>query len=141
MAAKLILSNGMNENPAVSKKMIVICDDNASLAMLMKHLLQKKGFSVQTAGDGSEGLSLLRETSPDILLLDLAMPGTDGLSVLEAMQGFTGKRPYTIVITGQKGAAGRERAAALGSDEVWEKPFNTAQLIGRLEGLIAQGKI
>jgi DNA-binding response OmpR family regulator len=141
MAVKLILSNGMNENPGISKKMIVICDDNASLAMLMKHLLQKKGFSVQTAGDGSEGLSLVRATTPDILLLDLAMPGTDGLSVLEAMQGFTGKRPYTIVITGQKGAAGRERAATLGSNEVWEKPFNTAQLIGRLEGLIAQGKI
>ena len=42
MAAKLILSNGMNENPAVSKKIIVICDDNAALTALMKHLLQKK---------------------------------------------------------------------------------------------------
>ncbi len=141
MAAKLILSNGMNENPAISKKMIVICDDNAALATLMQHLLQKKGFSVQTAGDGSEGLSLVRATSPDILLLDLAMPGTDGLAVLEAMRGLTGKRPYTIVITGQRGAESRERATSLGSDEVWEKPFNTAALIGRIEGLIAQGKI
>jgi DNA-binding response OmpR family regulator len=131
----------MNENPAISKKMIVICDDNAALAVLMKHLLQKRGFSVQTAGDGSEGLNLVRTTSPDILLLDLAMPGTDGLSVLESMKGLSGKRPYTIVITGQKRADGQERAAALGANEIWNKPFNTAELIGRLEGLITQGKI
>ena len=131
----------MDENQVAGKKMIVICDDNAALAMLMKHLLQKKGFSVQTAGDGDEGLNLLRTTSPDILLLDLAMPGTDGLTVLVAIQGFAGKRPYTIVITGQKGTAGRERAAALGADEVWDKPFNTAELMGRIDGLIAQGKI
>lgn len=131
----------MNEKPAISKKMIVICDDNAALAVLMKHLLQKKGFSVLTAGDGSEGLDLLRRASPDILLLDLAMPGTDGLAVLEAMKGLEGKRPYTIVISGQKGKEDRERAKALGSDEVWDKPFNTAALITRLEGLISRGAI
>jgi len=131
----------MNDKPAVEKKMIVICDDNAALAVLMKHLLQKKGFSVRTAGDGSEGLGLLRSIEPDILLLDLAMPGTDGLSVLEAMKDLAGKRPYTIVISGQKGEEGKARAKALGSDEVWSKPFNTADLIARLESLIQGGKI
>lgn len=131
----------MNEKAAASKKMIVICDDNASLAVLMKHLLQKKGFSVMTAGDGGEGLALMRKAAPDILLLDLAMPGVDGLAVLEKMRELEGKRPYTIVISGQKGREGKERAKALASDEVWDKPFNTADLIGRLEGLISRGEI
>ena len=131
----------MDDTAALNKKMIVICDDNAALAVLMQHLLQKKGFSVLTAGDGRQGLDLVRETAPDLLLLDLAMPGTDGLSVLEAMRAFTGKRPYTIVISGQKGKEGGERAADLGSNEVWKKPFNTAELFARIDSLISQGTI
>lgn len=131
----------MSENPGPDKKMIVICDDNAALSVLMQHLLRKKGFSVLTAEDGSEGLKLVRSTSPDLLLLDLAMPGTDGLAVLEEMRGLAGKRPYTIVITGQEGKGSRERATELGAAEVWKKPFNSAVLIGRIEGLIAQGTI
>ncbi len=138
-ASKVILSNSMKENPAVEKKMIVICDDNAALAVLMQHLLRKKGFRVMTAGDGSEGLALLRANAPDLLLLDLAMPGTDGAAVLEAMKSLAGKRPYTIVISGQKGRETLDRAAALGADETWKKPFNAADLIGRIEALIAQG--
>jgi DNA-binding response OmpR family regulator len=125
----------------MNKKMIVICDDNAALAVLMQHLLRKEGFSVQTAGDGGEGLDLIRANSPDLLLLDLAMPGTDGLAVLEAMRGLEGKRPYTIVISGQENKEARERATALGSEEVWKKPFNAAELIGRIEALISQGTI
>jgi len=140
-AANLIISNGMTETEAARKRMIVICDDNAALAALMQHLLRKQGFSVLTAGDGSEGLDLLRATAPDLLLLDLAMPGTDGLAVLEAMRALEGKRPYTIVISGQEGKDARERATELGAKEVWKKPFNAAELISRIGALIAQGAI
>ncbi len=126
---------------SADKKMIVICDDNAALTALMQHLLRKKGFRVQTAGDGRQGLNLLRANPTDFLLLDLAMPGADGLSVLEAMRSMTGKRPYTIVISGQAGNEQRDQAIALGAEEIWKKPFNAAELIGRIEGLISQGKI
>jgi DNA-binding response OmpR family regulator len=120
------------------KRMIVVCDDNAALTALIQHLLKKKGFLVQTAGDGREGLDLIRETSPDLLLLDLAMPGLDGLKVLEVLGASSAKKPYTIVISGQET---RDRASALGSNEVWKKPFNAASLISRIESLIAQGAI
>ncbi len=123
------------------KKLIVVCDDNAALTTLMRHLLDKRGFLVQTAGDGREGLEMIRATPPDLLLLDLAMPGMDGLQVLEQLGRPEAKRPYTIVITGQEASVGRERAVSLGSNEVWKKPFNAAALIGRIEALIAQGVI
>ena len=128
----------VNENPDARKKMIVICDDNAALASLMQHLLRKQGFSVQIAGDGGEGLELIRSTAPDLLLLDLAMPGIDGLAMLEKLQAFESKRPYTIVISNQEGK--QKQAVALGSHEVWKKPFNAAELIARIEALVAQGK-
>ena len=121
--------------------MVVICDDNAALALLMKHLLSKKGFSVRTAGDGNEGLDIIRAVAPDLLLLDLAMPGLDGLGVLKKLPVVDGKKPYTIVITGQESVDMREQAATLGSDEVWRKPFNAGVLISRIEALIAQGTI
>ena len=131
----------MSESAGAAKRMIVICDDNAALAALMQHLLRKHGFSVLTAGDGSEGLELVRATAPDLLLLDLAMPGTDGLAVLDAMSRLEGKRPYTIVVSGQEGKDTMARAADLGAKEVWKKPFNAADLIGRIGALIAQGTI
>jgi CheY-like chemotaxis protein len=131
----------MSENAAAGKRMIVICDDNAALAALMQHLLRKQGFTVMTAGDGGEGLELVRATAPDLLLLDLAMPGTDGLAVLDAMRALESKRPYTIVISGQEGKDSREKATALGAREIWRKPFNAADLIGRIGALIAQGEI
>lgn len=131
----------MSESAGAAKRMIVICDDNAALAALMQHLLRKQGFSVLTAGDGSEGLELVRATAPDLLLLDLAMPGTDGLAVLDAMSRLEGKRPYTIVVSGQEGKDTMARATDLGAKEVWKKPFNAADLIGRIGALIAQGTI
>ena len=123
------------------KKMIVICDDNVALTALMQHLLKKKGFSVLTAEDGREGLDLIRSAVPDLLLLDLAMPGMDGLGVLKELGTITSKRPYTIVITGQEAKDARERTASLGSNEIWRKPFNAGELIVRIEALIAQGVI
>jgi DNA-binding response OmpR family regulator len=131
----------MAETEAARKRMIVICDDNAALAALMQHLLRKHGFSVMTAGDGSEGLDLVRATGPDLLLLDLAMPGTDGLAVLDQMRALAGKRPYTIVISGQENKDAHAQATGLGAKEVWKKPFNAADLIARIGALIAQGAI
>jgi two-component system phosphate regulon response regulator PhoB len=122
------------------KKLIVICDDNAALNSLMQHLLKTKGFSVRGALDGEEGLELIRASRPDLLLLDLAMPARDGLGVLQSLNSSGEKKPYTIVITGQEAAA-RDKAAALGSNEVWRKPFNAAVLIARIEALISEGAI
>jgi len=131
----------MEMKAATHKRMIVICDDNAPLVVLMQHLLIKQGFSVATAGDGSEGLDLVRSIKPDLLLLDLAMPETDGLAVLQQLKQFEGKLPYTIVVSGQEYRELHDRSTALGANEVWKKPFNVAELIVKIESLIQQGTI
>ncbi len=131
----------MNENPQAKQKMIVVCEDNANMAWIMSHLLSTKGFKVMTAGDGSEGLELVRVMAPDLLLLDMAMPGTDGLAVLETLKSLPGKRPYTIVVSGQEGKEAVTRATELGAREVWKKPINAAELIAHIEKLVAEGAI
>ena len=124
----------------MSKRTVVICDDNATLLVLMKHLLTKGGLSVLTAADGSEGMDLIKSTNPDLLLLDLHMPGTDGTAVLEQLGKHAGKKPYVVVITAHVGEK-RDQAVALGAHEVWSKPFNAADLLSRIEALVKQGVI
>jgi CheY-like chemotaxis protein len=118
----------------LNEKTVVICDDNSTFRLLMKQLFEKKGFRVRTAGDGDEGVTLVRSFRPDFLLLDLEMP-TDGTYVLEALQSLEGKRPYTIVITVYTGAERRRLAKALGAHEFWEKPFNALELTTRVQSL------
>ena len=102
-----------------SKKTALVCDDNATFAQIMQHLLTKQGFAVMTAHDGREGLQLLESAKPQLLLLDLHMEQGDGLSVLKALQGFKEKRPYTILVTGYEGKELSAQATELGANEVW----------------------
>jgi DNA-binding response OmpR family regulator len=121
-------------------KTAVICDDHATLVMLIKHLLTKQGFKVLTAGDGGEGLELVRSNGPELLLLDLNMPSTDGLEVLKGLKTVA-KKPYTIVVSGHEGQEKRDEASSLGAHEVWRKPFNAAELMARIDALVQQGLI
>lgn len=130
----------MSKITQTRKKTVVICDDQAALLTIFKHLLSSKGFDVQTAGDGDEGLDLVRSYSPDLLVLDLGMPAADGFAVLESLKGLN-KPPYTIVVTGYEDDERRERASKLGAREVWKKPFNAGELMTRIDALLAQGLI
>lgn len=123
----------------MSKKTIIICDDNDPLVQVMKQVLIKQGYEVMTAGDGEEGLDLVRAAKPDLLLLDLEMPALDGLGVLRALGASEAKRPYTVVVSAQEGEVKRSQALALGADELWKKPFNAAELVARIESLIGKG--
>ncbi len=116
-------------------KSIVVCDDNPTLLFLMKQIFSKRGFRVWSACDGAQGLSLVRTVRPDFLLLDLEMPETDGMDVLEALRTLDGKKPYTFVLSAYEGAARRERAKELGAEEVWSKPFNAYELTARILSL------
>ena len=122
------------------KKTVLVCDDHATLLIMLKHLLSSKGFDVLTAGDGVEGLDLVKNEGPDLLLLDLQMPFSDGLSVLEGLKD-AGKKPYTIVISGYEGEGKRKKASDLGAQEVWKKPFNVTELLSRIQTLKDQGII
>jgi DNA-binding response OmpR family regulator len=127
----------------MKEKTIVVCDDNASLVSLIKHLLAKKGFTVFSAIDGEEGLGLVRAQKADVLLLDFHFEksGTSGLDVLAGLEDLGDERPYTIMISGHEGRDLREKAAKLGADEVWKKPFNASELLSRLDALVREEKI
>jgi len=107
----------------------------------MEFVLTKKGFEVRIAENGLLAMQLLSSTAPGLLFLDLEMPKKDGFSVLEEIRTANAGKPYTIVLSSHESQETHDRAVSLGADEVWVKPFNPAELLKRVEGLMLQGKI
>lgn len=125
----------------MSTRTAIVCDDDRTLVKIMEFVLQKKGFEVRLADNGLVALQLLGEAVPGLMFLDLEMPKKDGLAVLTDLQASGNRRPYTIVLSSHESEEIHAKASGLGANEVWVKPFNPAELLKRIEGLIEQGKV
>lgn len=103
----------------------VICDDNWALARILQHLLLAEGFSAVAASDGVEGLAAVRTEKPELLILDLQMPGKDGFAVLEELQRHA-NGPCVIVLSNLENHDVHQKAIALGARKVMMKPCAAA---------------
>lgn len=120
-------------------KTAVLCDDDQTLTQIMQFVLSKQGFDVRTAENGNEALALMKFSKPGLLLLDLEMPERDGFSVLREIASGP-DRPYTIILSSHESQDIHDQAVALGAREVWVKPFNAAELMTKISGLLEQGR-
>ena len=123
-----------DEPPATHSYTVLVADDNEVAQRLCRRVLEKAGHKVLTASDGQEAVSLALANSPDMILMDVAMPGMDGL---EAMRQIKAQRPgMTVVIASAHSmASDRERFLAAGADDVLSKPFKLTDLTGVVERL------
>lgn len=112
----------------VKEKRILVVDDEASIRDLCARVLSRAGFTVATAGNGTEGLKKLREETFDLVISDIRMPDISGLEVLEHA-----KRRYpsisVVLITGFGTPEALARAKASGADKILTKPFNPIELL------------
>lgn len=116
-------------------KSIVIVDDNESLAFLLReHLNKEERFNViGMAKDGEEGIRLIQELKPDIVILDMVMPKADGLTVLERLQGSYG--PDIIILSAIGHDIITKKAMSLGAMYYIIKPFEINNFINRMNQL------
>ncbi|MBI2943159.1 MAG: response regulator [Candidatus Wallbacteria bacterium] len=117
-------------------KVVVVDDDDANRDLLCS-LLQPQGYEVLTAGDGREAIGLVRSRRPDIVLLDLLMPGVSGIEVCETLKQdrSTGQIPI-VMLTGLCGSEEKIRSIRAGANDFITKPFIQEELLLRIESLI-----
>lgn len=119
----------------MAKSVILTIEDDAAIRLGIVDALTWSGYQVREAGDGSAGLRSATESSYDLLLLDLALPGVTGLEILERVRQ---QRPTTpIIILSAKGdEADRVRGLKLGADDYVVKPFSVKELMARVEAVL-----
>lgn len=111
---------------------ILVVEDDNTIRELVEMILLHAGYQVATARDGREGLELLRRSRPDLVLLDIAMPGIDGLEVLKRIR----QRGYSMAVlmmTANSSAQVVRDVMALGGNGYVLKPFDPEELVTRVK--------
>jgi DNA-binding response OmpR family regulator len=114
---------------------VLVVDDDAYITDLIATGLRFVGFEVETAFDGRDALAKLSATRPDLVVLDIAMPGLDGLEVLERLRR-DGVTTPVIFLTARDAAADRVKGLHLGADDYVTKPFSLDELLARIEAIL-----
>jgi DNA-binding response OmpR family regulator len=121
----------------MSKGTILVIDDEKDLIELVRYNLEKEGYDVIAAGDGPSGLEVIRKHHPDLVVLDLMMPGMDGLSVCQQLRSDArvGRVPI-IMLTAKATEADRIVGLELGADDYITKPFSPREVVARVKAVL-----
>jgi len=114
---------------------ILVIEDNADLAYGLRNNLEIEGYRVDVAGDGARGLARVHDLSPDLVILDLMLPGMDGFRVLRALRQ-EGRRMPVLILTARGEETDKVRGLRLGADDYVTKPFGVLELLARVEALL-----
>ncbi len=113
---------------------VLIVEDEEAIRDLVAFHLEAAGFQVRQASDGVDGLRLALEEPPDLLLLDLMLPGLDGVALLRALRRES--RVPVIMLTARTEEADRVRGLELGADDYVGKPFSPRELVARVKAVL-----
>jgi len=120
----------MNEN----NHLILVADDDGHIVELVSMYLTKAGFSVETAADGDETLKKTKELHPDLLVLDIMMPGPDGLQVCRTLRRRSDVP--IVLLTARTSDVDKIAGLRFGADDYVTKPFNPDVLVARVEAVL-----
>ncbi len=121
----------------MAKGSILVVDDEKDIIELVRYNLEKEGFTVQGAMDGESGLSIARHEHPDIIIIDLMLPGIDGLEVCRSLRtdSHTAAIPL-IMLTAKSEETDRVLGLELGADDYVTKPFSPRELTARIKAVL-----
>lgn len=120
---------GSDKQPSV-----LVVDDEPSLVRVVEGYLTTDGFTVRTAGDGETALALARESEPDVVVLDLGLPGMDGVEVCRQLRTFSSC--YVLMLTARADEVDMLIGLAVGADDYVTKPFSARALVARVRTLL-----
>jgi DNA-binding response OmpR family regulator len=114
---------------------ILVVEDNPHLAYGLRNNLEIEGYQVDVVEDGSVGLARARDAGPDLIILDLMLPGMDGYRVLKTLRD-EGRQMPILILTARGEEADKVRGLRLGADDYVTKPFGVLELLARVEALL-----
>ena len=126
----------------MTRKKIVVIEDEPDIVEVISYNLKNEGYRVLSVDRGDEGINLIRNQSPSLVILDLMLPGMDGLSVCQQLKSDPIVRDIPIIITSAKSeesdiVIGLE----LGADDYLTKPFSPRELLARVKAVLRRGPV
>ena len=116
---------------------ILIVEDHPTMREAMRLVLEGEGFTIDEAADGDRALELVRADPPDLVFLDMNIPGSSGAEVLLELRGDPATAEVRVIVVTADGEEGRERALAMGADEYFTKPFSPITLLQTVEQVLS----
>jgi len=113
---------------------VLVVEDEEPLARLVAAYLERSGFDVRTTGDGAEAIAVAREWSPDVIVLDLGLPGADGIEVCRAVRMFSDC--YVVMLTARAEEVDKLVGLSVGADDYITKPFSPRELVARVRTML-----
>jgi len=116
---------------------ILVVDDEPNIVLSLEFLLKQAGFRVRTVANGEAALAAIAQEPPDLVLLDVMIPGRDGYAVCQEIRSNPAWRDMRIImLTAKGGDIQREKGLSLGADEYVTKPFSTRELVERVRRML-----
>ena len=117
---------------------ILVAEDERNLVEALSFLMQRAGYEVHVARDGPAAVEMVLRLSPDLVLLDIMLPGFDGFEVVEAIRRVPGgQRPRIVMLTAKGHERDRRKALELGVDDYVTKPFSNRDVVDRVKALLS----
>lgn len=117
---------------------ILVVDDEASIVQTARAYLEREGYTVNTASDGPAGLKAARAWQPDLVVLDIMLPGLDGLEILRQLRQDSDV--YVLMLTARADEADKIVGLTLGADDYLTKPFSPRELAARVKAILRRGR-
>jgi two-component system alkaline phosphatase synthesis response regulator PhoP len=124
----------------MASERVLLIEDDASIVAGLKLNLSLEGYEVVTASDGEGGLQLAGETRPDLVLLDIMLPGMNGLEVLRRLRARDAEVPV-LILTARGEEADKVLGLQLGADDYISKPFNLGELRARINAALRRKRL
>ncbi|MCB1624443.1 MAG: response regulator transcription factor [Pseudomonadales bacterium] len=118
-----------------SKPRLLVVDDDRELAQMLVEYLERESFAVDTAADGGEALTTIAASAPDLIILDVMLPGANGFEILKTLRGRS-KRVPVLMLTARGDDVDRILGLELGADDYLAKPFNPRELAARVRAIL-----
>ena len=128
-----------SENPSSGRPRLLIVDDDRKITSALRRGLSYEGYDVAVANSGTEGLALVRETPPQLVVLDVMMPGLDGLDVCRLIR--RGSDVPILMLTARDEVSDRVAGLDSGADDYLVKPFALEELLARIRALLRRTEV